>query len=97
MIQVLKDISFLKEIHKLGLITVSLPNLENRAFQSACTLTKMNEWTEKCVYPCIKGRFKILNLAPATSSGSLEGGFAIVNLSSYKKKKQNSCFPMVQE
>lgn len=67
------------------------------AFQSSCTLTKMNGWTEKCIQSCIKARSEILNSVPATLLGSLQGGFAIVNLSFYNKEKQNSCFHVVQE
>lgn len=54
MIQVLKDFFFFKETHKLHLLTANWPNLENRAFQSPCMLTKMNRWTAERVYPASK-------------------------------------------
>lgn len=90
----LKMFCYSKKIHQQCLFTVSLPKLENRAFQSPCRLTKMNGQTAKTACPCIKERLEILNLMLATLSGSLEGGFA--NLSFYNKKKLNSCLSVFQ-
>lgn len=91
-IQILKDCVFLK--HKLCLITVSLPTVGEQGFSISACVDK-DEWMDsKACMPMHQGRLEILNLALATFSGSLEGGLAIIKLSSYNKKKQNNCFPV---
>lgn len=85
MIQVLKDFFLLQRNTQATFTDSKLAKFREQGSSISLHADKDESMDSRACIPCIKERFEMLNLAPATSSGSLEGGFAIVNLSSYKK------------